>query len=164
MCIIDYLFVVVGDYFIDVVVDSDNSVVVIDDVELMLEVGMFYIVIVNNVLVVLEFDVFVDMFCFVVIEVKVCIVYVLFLVGNVDIYVIVDGEIDVVDLVFVDIVYEIGDLVEIGYVSFVEGDYVVMVILIGIKIVVIEIGVLMFENGEIYIVIVLDGVMEGDLF
>ena len=42
--------VAAGDYLIDVVADSDNSVVAIDDAELTLEVGMSYTVIANNVL------------------------------------------------------------------------------------------------------------------
>tara|TARA_Y100001956_G_scaffold19822_1_gene19487 strand:- start:252 stop:2720 length:2469 start_codon:yes stop_codon:yes gene_type:complete len=159
----DYVSVAAGDYLIDVVADSDNSVVAIDDAELTLEVGMSYTVIANNVLSAPELDVLVDMPRSVATEAKVRIVHASPSAGNVDIYVTADGEIDAVDPAFADIAYETGDLVETGYVSIAEGDYVVTVTPTGTKTVAIETGVLTLENGEIYTAIALDGAMEGDL-
>ena len=159
----DYVSVAAGDYLIDVVADSDNSVVAIDDAELTLEVGMSYTVIANNVLSAPELDVLVDMPRSVATEAKVRIVHASPSAGNVDIYVTADGEIDAVDPAFADIAYETGDLVETGYVSLAEGDYVVTVTPTGTKTVAIETGVLTLENGEIYTAIALDGAMEGDL-
>ena len=159
----DYLSVAAGDYLIDVVADSDNSVLAIDDAELTLEVGMSYTAIANNVLAAPELDVLVDMPRSVATEAKVRIVHASPSAGNVDIYVTADGEIDAVDPAFADIAYETGDLVETGYVSLAEGDYVVTVTPTGTKTVAIETGVLTLENGEIYTAIALDGAMEGDL-
>ena len=159
----DYLSVAAGDYLIDVVADSDNSVVAIDDAELTLEVGMSYTAIANNVLAAPELDLLVDMPRSVATEAKVRIVHASPSAGNVDIYVTADGEIDAVDPAFADIAYETGDLVETGYVSLAEGDYVVTVTPTGTKTVAIETGVLTLENGEIYTAIALDGAMEGDL-
>jgi len=159
----DYVSVAAGDYLIDVVADSDNSVVAIDDAELTLEVGMSYTAIANNVLSAPELDVLVDMPRSVATEAKVRIVHASPSAGNVDIYVTADGEIDAVDPAFADIAYETGDLVETGYVSLAEGDYVVTVTPTGTKTVAIETGVLTLENGEIYTAIALDGAMEGDL-
>lgn len=159
----DYVSVAAGDYLIDVVADSDNSVVAIDDAELTLEVGMSYTAIANNVLSAPELDVLVDMPRSVATEAKVRIVHASPSAGNVDIYVTADGEIDSVDPAFADIAYETGDLVETGYVSLAEGDYVVTVTPTGTKTVAIETGVLTLENGEIYTAIALDGAMEGDL-
>ncbi|MED5233768.1 MAG: CHRD domain-containing protein [Pseudomonadota bacterium] len=159
----DYVSVAAGDYLIDVVADSDNSVVAIDDAELTLEVGMSYTAIANNVLSAPELDVLVDMPRSVATEAKVRIVHASPSAGNVDIYVTADGEIDAVDPAFADIAYETGDLVETGYVSIAEGDYVVTVTPTGTKTVAIETGVLTLENGEIYTAIALDGAMEGDL-
>ncbi|MED5425952.1 MAG: CHRD domain-containing protein [Pseudomonadota bacterium] len=159
----DYLSVAAGDYLIDVVADSDNSVVAIDDAELTLEVGMSYTAIANNVLAAPELDVLVDMPRSVATEAKVRIVHASPSAGNVDIYVTADGEIDAVDPAFADIAYETGELVETGYVSFAEGDYVVTVTPTGTKTAAIETGVLTLENGEIYTAIALDGAMEGDL-
>lgn len=159
----DYLSVAAGDYLIDVVADSDNSVVAIDDAELTLEVGMSYTAIANNVLAAPELDVLVDMPRSVATEAKVRIVHASPSAGNVDIYVTADGEIDAVDPAFADIAYETGDLVETGYVSLAEGDYVVTVTPTGTKTAAIETGVLTLENGEIYTAIALDGAMEGDL-
>ncbi len=159
----DYLSVAAGDYLIDVVADSDNSVVAIDDAELTLEVGMSYTAIANNVLAAPELDVLVDMPRSVATEAKVRIVHASPSAGNVDIYVTADGEIDAVDPAFADIAYETGELVETGYVSLAEGDYVVTVTPTGTKTAAIETGVLALENGEIYTAIALDGAMEGDL-
>jgi len=159
----DYVSVAAGDYLIDVVADSDNSVVAIDDAELTLEVGMSYTAIANNVLSAPELDVLVDMPRSVATEAKVRIVHASPSAGNVDIYVTADGEIDAVDPAFADIAYETGDLVETGYVSLAEGEYVVTVTPTGTKTVAIETGVLTLENGEIYTAIALDGAMEGDL-
>lgn len=159
----DYVSVAAGDYLIDVVADSDNSVVAIDDAELTLEVGMSYTAIANNVLSAPELDVLVDMPRSVATEAKVRIAHASPSAGNVDIYVTADGEIDAVDPAFADIAYETGDLVETGYVSLAEGDYVVTVTPTGTKTVAIETGVLTLENGEIYTAIALDGAMEGDL-
>jgi len=159
----DYLSVAAGDYLIDVVADSDNSVVAIDDAELTLEVGMSYTAIANNVLAAPELDVLVDMPRSVATEAKVRIVHASPSAGNVDIYVTADGEIDAVDPAFPDIAYETGELVETGYVSLAEGDYVVTVTPTGTKTAAIETGVLTLENGEIYTAIALDGAMEGDL-
>ena len=159
----DYLSVAAGDYLIDVVADSDNSVVAIDDAELTLEVGMSYTAIANNVLAAPELDVLVDMPRSVATEAKVRIVHASPSAGNVDIYVTADGEIDAVDPAFADIAYETGELVETGYVSLAEGDYVVTVTPTGTKTAAIETGVLTLENGEIYTAIALDGAMEGDL-
>ena len=159
----DYVSVAAGDYLIDVVADSDNSVVAIDDAELTLEVGMSYTAIANNVLSAPELDVLADMPRSVATEAKVRIVHASPSAGNVDIYVTADGEIDAVDPAFADIAYETGDLVETGYVSLAEGDYVVTVTPTGTKTVAIETGVLTLENGEIYTAIALDGAMEGDL-
>ena len=159
----DYLSVAAGDYLIDVVADSDNSVLAIDDAELTLEVGMSYTAIANNVLAAPELDVLVDMPRSVATEAKVRIVHASPSAGNVDIYVTADGEIDAVDPAFADIAYETGELVETGYVSFAEGDYVVTVTPTGTKTAAIETGVLTLENGEIYTAIALDGAMEGDL-
>jgi hypothetical protein len=159
----DYVSVAAGDYLIDVVADSDNSVVAIDDAELTLEVGMSYTAIANNVLSAPELDVLVDLPRSVATEAKVRIVHASPSAGNVDIYVTADGEIDAVDPAFADIAYETGDLVETGYVSLAEGDYVVTVTPTGTKTVAIETGVLTLENGEIYTAIALDGAMEGDL-
>ena len=159
----DYVSVAAGDYLIDVVADSDNSVVAIDDAELTLEVGMSYTAIANNVLSAPELDVLVDMPRSVATEAKVRIVHASPSAGNVDIYVTADGEIDAVDPAFADIAYETGNLVETGYVSLAEGDYVVTVTPTGTKTVAIETGVLTLENGEIYTAIALDGAMEGDL-
>jgi len=69
------LSVAAGDYLIDVVADSDNSVVAIDDAELTLEVGMSYTAIANNVLAAPELDVLVDMPRSVATEAKVRIVH-----------------------------------------------------------------------------------------
>lgn len=159
----DYLSVAAGDYLIDVVADSDNSVVAIDDAELTLEVGMSYTAIANNVLAAPELDVLVDMPRSVATEAKVRIVHASPSAGNVDIYVTADGEIDAVDPAFADIAYETGELIETGYVSLAEGDYVVTVTPTGTKTAAIETGVLTLENGEIYTAIALDGAMEGDL-
>ncbi|OES30749.1 CHRD domain-containing protein [Alteromonas macleodii] len=159
----DYLSVAAGDYLIDVVADSDNSVVAIDDAELTLEVGMSYTAIANNVLAAPELDVLVDMPRSVATEAKVRIVHASPSAGNVDIYVTADGEIDAVDPAFADIAYETGELVETGYVSLAEGDYVVTVTPTGTKTAAIETGGLTLENGEIYTAIALDGAMEGDL-
>ncbi|MFD3397223.1 CHRD domain-containing protein [Alteromonas macleodii] len=159
----DYLSVAAGDYLIDVVADSDNSVVAIDDAELTLEVGMSYTAIANNVLAAPELDVLVDMPRSVATEAKVRIVHASPSAGNVDIYVTADGEIDAVDPAFAEIAYETGELVETGYVSLAEGDYVVTVTPTGTKTAAIETGVLTLENGEIYTAIALDGAMEGDL-
>ena len=159
----DYLSVAAGDYLIDVVADSDNSVLAIDDAELTLEVGMSYTAIANNVLAAPELDVLVDMPRSVATEAKVRIVHASPSAGNVDIYVTADGEIDAVDPAFADIAYETGELVETGYVSLAEGDYVVTVTPTGTKTAAIETGVLTLENGEIYTAIALDGAMEGDL-
>ena len=159
----DYVSVAAGDYLIDVVADSDNSVVAIDDAELTLEVGMSYTAIANNVLSAPELDVLVDMPRSVATEAKVRIVHASPSAGNVDIYVTADGEIDAVDPAFADIAYETGNLVETAYVSLAEGDYVVTVTPTGTKTVAIETGVLTLENGEIYTAIALDGAMEGDL-
>ncbi|MGE6419866.1 CHRD domain-containing protein [Alteromonas macleodii] len=159
----DYLSVAAGDYLIDVVADSDNSVVAIDDAELTLEVGMSYTAIANNVLAAPELDVLVDMPRSVATEAKVRIVHASPSAGNVDIYVTTDGEIDAVDPAFADIAYETGELVETGYVSLAEGDYVVTVTPTGTKTAAIETGVLTLENGEIYTAIALDGAMEGNL-
>ena len=68
-----------------------------------------------------------------------------------------------VDPAFADIAYETGELVETGYVSLAEGDYVVTVTPTGTKTAAIETGVLTLENDEIYTAIALDGAMEGDL-
>ena len=159
----DYLSVAAGDYLIDVVADSDNSVVAIDDAELTLEVGMSYTAIANNVLAAPELDVLVDMPRSVATEAKVRIVHASPSAGNVDIYVTADGEIDAVDPAFADIAYETGELIETVYVSLAEGDYVVTVTPTGTKTAAIETGVLTLENGEIYTAIALDGAMEGDL-
>ena len=144
----DYLSVAAGDYLIDVVADSDNSVVAIDDAELTLEVGMSYTAIANNVLAAPELDVLVDMPRSVATEAKVRIVHASPSAGNVDIYVTADGEIDAVDPAFADIAYETGELVETGYVSLAEGDYVVTVTPTGTKTAAIETGVLTLENGR----------------
>ena len=146
----DYLSVAAGDYLFDVVADSDSSVVAIDDAELTLEVGMSYTAIANNVLAAPELDVLVDMPRSVATEAKVRIVHASPSAGNVDIYVTADGEIDAVDPAFADIAYETGELVETGYVSLAEGDYVVTVTPTGTKTAAIETGVLTLENGEIY--------------
>ncbi len=159
----DYLSVAEGDYLIDVVADSDNSIVAIDDAELTLEVGMSYTAIANNVLSAPELDVLVDMPRSVATEAKVRIVHASPSAGNVDIYVTADGEIDAVEPAFANIAYETGELVETGYVSLAEGDYVVTVTPTGTKTAAIETGVLSLENGEIYTAIALDGAMEGDL-
>ncbi|WP_251140069.1 DUF4397 domain-containing protein [Alteromonas sp. ALT199] len=159
----DYLSVAAGDYLIDVVADSDSSVVAIDDAPLALEVGMSYTAIANNVLAAPELDVLVDMPRSVATEAKVRIVHASPSTGNVDIYVTADGEIDAVDPAFADIAFETGELVETGYVSLTEGDYVVTVTPTGTKTAAIETGVLSLENGEIYTAIALDGAMEGDL-
>ena len=129
----------------------------IDDAELTLEVGMSYTAIANNVLAAPELDVLVDMPRSVATEAKVRIVHASPSAGNVDIYVTADGEIDAVDPAFPDIAYETGELVETGYVSLAEGDYVVTVTPTGTKTAAIETGVLTLENGEIYTAIALDG-------
>ncbi|WP_394224017.1 CHRD domain-containing protein [Alteromonas gracilis] len=159
----DYLSVAAGDYLIDVVADSDNSVVAIDDAELSLEVGMSYTAIANNVLAAPELDVLVDMPRSVATEAKVRIVHASPSAGNVDIYVTADGEIDAVDPAFADVAYETGELAETGYVSLAEGDYVVTVTPTGTKTAAIETGLLTLENGEIYTAVAIDGAMEGDL-
>lgn len=159
----DYLSVAAGDYLIDVVADSDSSVVAIDDAPLALEVGMSYTAIANNVLAAPELDVLVDMPRSVATETKVRIVHASPSAGNVDIYVTADGEIDAVAPAFADIAYDTDELVETGYVSLAEGSYVVTVTPTGTKTVAIETGVLSLENGKIYTAIALDGAMEGDL-
>ncbi|GMM66908.1 hypothetical protein MTsDn1_02020 [Alteromonas sp. MTD1] len=159
----DYLSVAPGDYLIDVVADADNSVVAVDDAELTLEVGMSYTAIANNTLAMAELDALADNTRAVATEARVRIVHASPSAGNVDIYVTADGEIDAVDPAFADIAYSTEDLVETGYVSLAEGDYVVTVTPTGTKTAAIETGVLSLENGEIYTAIALDGAMEGDL-
>ncbi|MEL7387596.1 MAG: CHRD domain-containing protein [Pseudomonadota bacterium] len=158
-----YLSVTPGDYLIDVVADSDNSVVAIDDAALSVDVGMFYTAIANNTLASPELDVLVDMPRKVATEAKVRIVHASPSAGNVDIYVTADGNIDSIDPAFADVAYNEGELAETGYVSLAEGDYVVTVTPTGTKTAAIETGVLSLANGGIYTAVALDGAMEGDL-
>ncbi|OJF68305.1 hypothetical protein BK026_05615 [Alteromonas sp. V450] len=158
-----YVNVPEGDYLIDVVADANNDIVAVNDAELTLDIGMSYTAIANNTLDAAELDVLVDIPRSIATEAQVRIIHASPSAGNVDIYVTADGEIDNVEPVFTDIAYSTEELAETGYVSLVEGDYVVTVTPTGTKTEAIETGILRLENGGIYTAIALNGNVEGDL-
>ena len=152
----DYAAVDAGTYVIDVAVDSDNSIVAIDDAEITVENGKFYTAFANGDLATIGLDLVVDMPRPIATAAKVRIFHASPDAGNVDIYVTADGDIANVDPAFSAVPFTSPMLTETGYVELAAGDYIVTVTGAGSKDAAIETGVLSLEVNKVYTAIAID--------
>ena len=151
-----YAAVDAGTYLIDVAVDSDNSIVAIDDAEITVESGKFYTAFANSDLATIGLDLVVDMPRPVATAAKVRIFHASPDAGNVDIYVTADGDIAYVDPAFAAVPFTTPMLAETGYVELAAGDYVVTVTGAGSKDAAIETGTLSLAVNKVYTAIAID--------
>lgn len=151
-----YAAVDAGTYLIDVAVDSDNSIVAIDDAEITVESGKFYTAFANSDLATIGLDLVVDMPRPVATAAKVRIFHASPDAGNVDIYVTADGDIANVDPAFAAVPFTTPMLAETGYVELAAGDYVVTVTGAGSKDAAIETGTLSLAVNKVYTAIAID--------
>lgn len=151
-----YIAVDAGTYLIDVAVDSDNSIVAIDDAEIVVESGKFYSAFANSDLASIGLDLVVDMPRPIATAAKVRIFHASPDAGNVDIYVTADGDIANVEPAFAAVPFTTPMLTETGYVELAAGDYVVTVTGAGSKDAAIETGVLSLAVNKVYTAIAID--------
>jgi hypothetical protein len=151
-----YAAVDAGTYLIDVAVDSDNSIVAIDDAEITVESGKFYTAFANSDLASIGLDLVVDMPRPIATAAKVRIFHASPDAGNVDIYVTADGDIANVEPAFAAVPFTTPMLTETGYVELAAGDYVVTVTGAGSKDAAIETGVLSLAVNKVYTAIAID--------
>jgi trimeric autotransporter adhesin len=151
-----YAAVDAGTYLIDVAVDSDNSVVAIDDAEITVENGKFYTAFANSDLATIGLDLVTDMPRPVATAAKVRIFHASPDAGNVDIYVTADGDVANVDPTFASIPFTTPMLTETGYVELAAGDYFVTVTEAGTKTAAIETGMLSLAANKVYTAIAID--------
>ncbi|MEP7702776.1 CHRD domain-containing protein [Paraglaciecola sp. 25GB23A] len=151
-----YAAVDAGTYLIDVAVDSDNSIVAIDDAEIVVESGKFYTAFANSDLATIGLDLVVDMPRPIATAAKVRIFHASPDAGNVDIYVTADGDIANVDPAFAAVPFTTPMLAETGYVELAAGDYVVTVTGAGSKDAAIETGTLSLAVNKVYTAIAID--------
>tara|TARA_R110002167_G_scaffold361000_2_gene578874 strand:+ start:2162 stop:4615 length:2454 start_codon:yes stop_codon:yes gene_type:complete len=151
-----YAAVDAGTYLIDVAVDSDNSIVAIDDAEITVESGKFYTAFANSDLATIGLDLVVDMPRPVATAAKVRIFHASPDAGNVDIYVTADGDIANVDPAFAAVPFTTPMLAETGYVELAAGDYVVTVTGAGSKDAAIETGTMSLAVNKVYTAIAID--------
>jgi trimeric autotransporter adhesin len=151
-----YAAVDAGTYLIDVAVDSDNSIVAIDDAEIVVESGKFYTAFANSDLATIGLDLVVDMPRPIATAAKVRIFHASPDAGNVDIYVTADGDIANVDPAFAAVPFTTPMLAETGYVELAAGDYVVTVTGAGSKDAAIETGTLSLDVNKVYTAIAID--------
>lgn len=151
-----YAAVDAGTYLIDVAVDSDNSIVAIDDAEIVVESGKFYTAFANSDLATIGLDLVVDMPRPIATAAKVRIFHASPDAGNVDIYVTADGDIANVDPAFAAVPFTTPMLAETGYVELAAGDYVVTVTGAGSKDAAIETGTLSLALNKVYTAIAID--------
>ncbi|MFT4940708.1 MAG: hypothetical protein ACI88A_003766 [Paraglaciecola sp.] len=152
-----YISVDAGDYVIDVAVDSDNSIVAIDDAAISLAQGKSYTAIANNQLANIGLDLLEDTPRSVATAAKVRIIHASPAAGNVDIYVTADGDISAAEPVFSGVEFTSPIVSETGYVELAEGNYVVTVTGAGSKDAAIETGIVSLSAGMIYTAIAIDG-------
>ena len=151
-----YIAVDASTYLIDVAVDSDNSIVAIDDAEIVVESGKFYTAFANSDLASIGLDLVVDMPRPIATAAKVRIFHASPDAGNVDIYVTADGDIANVEPAFAAVPFTTPMLTETGYVELAAGDYVVTVTGAGSKDAAIETGVLSLAVNKVYTAIAID--------
>lgn len=151
-----YLSVDANTYLIDVAVDSDNSIVAIDDAQITLEKGKFYTAFANSELATIGLDLVTDMPRPIATAAKVRIFHAAPSAGNVDIYVTPDGDIANVEPAFAGVAFTTPMLSETGYVELAAGDYIVTVTAAGTKTVAIETGILGLEVNKVYTAIAID--------
>lgn len=157
----DYLNVETGDYLIDVAADADNSLVVIDDASVTLEIGKRYTAIANNTLENIQLSPVVDTERSIATAAQVRIFHASPSAGDVDIYVTSNGDIADTTPAFTDVPFSSPMLTETGYVQLNEGDYVVSVTAAGTKDVALETGVLSLMAGRIYTAYAVDNTGGG---
>jgi hypothetical protein len=151
-----YAAVDAGTYLIDVAVDSDNSIVAIDDAEITVESGKFYTAFANGDLASIGLDLVFDMPRPIATAAKVRIFHASPDAGNVDIYVTADGDIANVDPAFAAVPFTTPMLSETGYVELAAGDYVITVTGAGSKDAAIETGMLSLAVNKVYTAIAID--------
>ncbi|WP_102798485.1 DUF4397 domain-containing protein [Bowmanella denitrificans] len=152
-----YLPVAAGDYLVDVVADADNSLVVIDDAELMPAQGMIYTVIAHNQLADIALGVLADTPRSLATAAKVRIVHASPSAGDVDIYVTQDDDISDDTPAFSAVPFSSPDLATTGYEELAEGSYYVTVTGAGSKDAAIGPLMLEFTAGQVFTAIALDG-------
>lgn len=151
-----YTAVDAGTYLIDVAVDSDNSVVAIDDAEITVENGKFYTAFANSDLATIGLSLVTDMPRPIATAAKVRIFHASPTAGDVDIYVTDDGDIANIDPTFAAVPFTTPVLTETGYVELAAGDYFVTVTAAGTKTAAIETGMLSLETNQVYTAIAID--------
>lgn len=157
----DYASVAADTYLIDVAADADNTVVVIDDAEIMLESGKTYTAIAHNTLADIGLDLVMDMPRRIATEAQVRIFHASPAAGSVDIYVTADGVITDATPAFTGVPFSAGMLAETGYVALAAGDYFVTVTPTGTKDVALETGMLTLSANMIYTALAVDAVNGG---
>lgn len=153
----DYISVAGGDYVLDVVADSDNSVVAINDAMASVTNGIKYSALANNTLANADLDFLVDDGRRLATAAQVRIVHASQATGAVDIYVTADGVITDVEPAFAGVTYMTEMLAETGYVQLAAGTYFVTVTGTGSKEAAIETGELSLSAAGIYTAIAVDG-------